>query len=104
MFQGRLRGDSRVSKRSSKGVKREFEGSFKDVLRESVSVCQENLKKASRVFQKCFNEVLFDEVSVAWISSQLPEQKEACFLLVSNNKKYIVVEFVFGKQLKYILV
>ena len=39
MFQGRLRGDSRVSKRSSKGVKREFEGSFKDVLRKFQRKC-----------------------------------------------------------------
>ena len=32
-FQGRLRGVSRVSKRSSKSVQREFGGIFKDVLR-----------------------------------------------------------------------
>ena len=33
VFQGRLRGVSRVSKRSSKSVQREFGGIFKDVLR-----------------------------------------------------------------------
>ena len=48
-----------VSKRSSKGVKREFGGCFKDVLRKfkkkSVSVFKDNLKKSfkgvSRMFQ-----------------------------------------------------
>ena len=49
--QVRLRGDLRVSKRSSKGVKREFEGSFK----ESVCVLQENLKK--KKLQGCFKNV-----------------------------------------------
>ena len=33
----------------------------------------------SRVFQECFNEVLFCNFIVAWISSQLPEQKEGLF-------------------------
>ena len=28
------------------------------------------------MFQECFNEVLFSDFVVAWISSQLPEQKE----------------------------
>ena len=57
-------------------VSKRFGGSFK----ESVSVFQENLKKASKVLQEYFNEVLFDEFVVAWISSQLPEQKEGLFI------------------------
>ena len=41
---------------------------------------QENLKKkASSVFQRVFNEVLFCNFDLAWISSQLPEQKEGLF-------------------------
>ena len=39
MFQGRLRGDSSVSERSTKGVKRQFEDSFKDVLRKFQREC-----------------------------------------------------------------
>ena len=39
VFQGKLRGDSRVSKRSSNGVKREFEGSFKEVRRKFQRKC-----------------------------------------------------------------
>ena len=80
--QGKLWGDLRVSKRSSKGVKMEFGGTFKDVSMYvcSVSMFQDNLKKV-KVFQECFNEVLFDKIFVAWISSQLPEQKEGLFSL-----------------------
>ena len=37
------------------------------------------LKKISKVFLECFNEVLFYDFVVAWISSQLPEQKEGFF-------------------------
>ena len=31
------------------------------------------------VFQECLNEALFCDFVVAWISSQLPEQKEGLF-------------------------
>ena len=31
------------------------------------------------MFQECFNEVWFDEFVVAWISLQLPEQKDGLF-------------------------
>ena len=32
------------------------------------------------MFQECFDEVFFDKFVVAWISSQLPKQKEGFFL------------------------
>ena len=67
MFQGRRRGAPSVSKRSSKGVSMDFQGSFTDVL-SKLQVCLE-----------CVNEVLFYDFVVAWISSQLPEQKEGLF-------------------------
>ena len=76
MVQGRLRGDLRVSKRSSKGVKRELR---------QVQRCFE---EASRVFQEFFNEVLFDKFFVAWISSQLPEQKEGLFRQISAHRSF----------------
>ena len=38
---------------------------------------QENCKKK---FQECFMKILFDDSVVAYISSQLPEQKEGLFL------------------------
>ena len=79
-----MRGDLRVSKRSSKGVKRQLrqvQRCFEEVSKK-VLVCFKTIwKKASRVFQECFNEVLFDTFFVAWISSQLPEQKEGLFYL-----------------------
>ena len=63
-------------KRSFKAVPKTFSGSFK----ERFSVCSRKFeKKASRVFQECFHEILFDKFVVAWISSQLPEQKEGLF-------------------------
>ena len=37
-------------------------------------------KKIPRVFQECFKEVLFCNFVVAWISSQLHEQREGLFL------------------------
>ena len=43
------------------------------------SVFQENFRKVSRVSLECFNYVLFRDFVVAWISSQLPEQKEGLF-------------------------
>ena len=76
MIQGYLKAVQRVLKGSLNAVSKRFGGSFK----ESVSVFQENLKKVSKVLQEYFNEVLFDEFVVAWISSQLPEQKEGFFL------------------------
>ena len=104
VFQGRLRGvprdlqwwfkgASRISKRSSKGVFREFQGSFKDILRKFQgclkkvsSVFQENFKKkVSMVFQEWFNEVLFCNFVFAWISSQLPEQKEGLLSVLGSR-------------------
>ena len=46
------------------------------------------LKKVSREFQECFNEVLFYNFVLAWISSQLPEQKEGLFSTIKVQKKY----------------
>ena len=51
-----------------KGIKKKFKGCFKKIS-----------KKVSSVFLECFNEVLFYDFVVAWISSQLPEQKEGLF-------------------------
>ena len=59
-LQGCFKGASRVSKRSSKGVPRKFQ------------------IKVSMVFQECVHEVLFCDF-VAFISLQLPEQKEGLF-------------------------
>ena len=64
MFQGRLRSDSRVSKRTSRGVKREFEGSFKVVLRKFQRKCvsrklekklQGRFKNVSMKFCSCMD-------------------------------------------------
>ena len=71
MIQGYIKEVQRVL------IKKEFEGSVKDVLGK-FQVCQENLKKASGVFQECFNEILFDKFVVAWIPSQLPSRRRAC--------------------------
>ena len=94
MFQGyfkkRLNGVSRkmegcfkgvlVSERSSKVFSRQFQKCFKEVLRVFKKrlkfISRKFRKKLSRMFQKCSNEVLFCNVVLAWISSQLPEQKE----------------------------
>ena len=56
--------------------------------------CQVCFKKISRVFQECFNKVLFCDFVVAWISSQLPEQKEGLFEhylvnISSKNREYV---------------
>ena len=40
---------------------------------------QGRLFEVFRVFQECFNEVLFCNFVLAWISSQLPEQKGGLF-------------------------
>ena len=69
LIQGNFEG---VYKRSSKGVSREFQGGFKDMLRK----CQVCFKK---MFQECFNDVLLYNFVLAWISSQLPEQMEGLF-------------------------
>ena len=96
VFQGRLigewwfKGALRVSKRSSNGVSREFQGTFKDILKKYQRCFKKISKQVSRVFQECFIEVLFCNFVVAWISSQLPKQKEGLFylefgLLVKNK-------------------
>ena len=76
MVQGRL-----WVSRYLKEVQRMFQGNFRDVFRKF----QGGLKKVSSVFQehfiKCFKGVsrIF---CFAWISSQLPKQKEGLFFLV----------------------
>ena len=67
MIQGYLKKVQRGFKGNWKTVSKTFEGSFK----ESFSV-----------FQECFNEVLFHKFVVAWLSSQLPEQKEGLLMTV----------------------
>ena len=44
-------------------------------------------KKGVSVFQECFNNVLFCDLVVAWISSQLPQQKEGLFYHYVPRKK-----------------
>ena len=61
---------------------------------------QDNLKKASRVFQECFNEVLFDKFFVAWISSQLPEQKEGLFLSQPEERQKLFIELQLPKNME----
>ena len=75
MFLDTFKGASQVSKRSSKGVSREFQDSFKDVLRkfQGCSKKMSSFKGVSRMFQFRF---------VAWISSQLPKQKEGLFVSI----------------------
>ena len=47
------------------------------------------------MFQQSFNEVLFCNIVVAWISSQLPEQKEGLFCLDCSPKTiYLVSDFI----------
>ena len=87
---------------SFNGVSRKIEGYFNGVLsgfqlclkvaqwifkgRFKVVKWQMNFKKishkVSRVFQKSFHEVSFLNFVVAWISSQLPEQKEGLFTII----------------------
>ena len=54
-------------------------------------------KKASSVFQRVFNEVLFSNFDLAWISSQLPEQKEGLFFLMDNNGQTQIYRLVSGQ-------
>ena len=61
-----------------KGIKKKFKGCFKKIS-----------KKVSRVFLECFNEVLFRDFVVAWISSQLPEQKEGLFFYNLSPKLHM---------------
>ena len=72
-------------------MSREFQGSFKDILRVSKKVSivfQENFKKSFKGVStlECFNEILFSDFVVAWISSQLSEQKKGLFGLVLGTK------------------
>ena len=60
---------------SALGRVSKFQRRFKEVLR----VFKGCLKKVSNVFHECFKEVLFCNSIVAWISLQLPEQKEGLF-------------------------
>ena len=57
MVQGRLRGDLRVSKRSSKGVKRELrqvQRCFEEVSKKVLVCVQDNLKKSFMGVSKMF--------------------------------------------------
>ena len=63
---------------SFKGVQRGFQGSFKDVLRKFKG----GLKKVSSVFQENLMKFCC-AIFFAWISSQIPEQKEG--LLTSGQ-------------------
>ena len=105
MFWGRFKGDfqgvSRMFQKSFKGVSRKiygsfesplkvFRGSFKDDLRKiqgwqrKWKLCFMKIsKKVSRVFQESFDEVFFCNFVVAWISLQLPKQKEGLFIAES---------------------
>ena len=82
MFQGRLKGGDSTELqgylKEVQDVSSECQGSFKHFLRKF----QGYLKKVPSVSRKfqCFNEVLFCNFLLAWISSQLPEQKEGLLL------------------------
>ena len=57
-----VQGSFKISKRSSKGVSRQFQRCFKEdsrVLKKVSDVFQENCIKVSRVIQASFNEVYF---------------------------------------------
>ena len=71
------------------GIQENFEWWFKGAsnwFKEVSKRFKESVKCVSRKFhkkfQESFNEVLFCNFVLAWISSQLPEQKEG---LLSNN-------------------
>ena len=66
----------------SKKVSRVFQWSFKWGSR----VFKRSSMGVLGKFQRCFNDVLFCKFVVAWISSQLPEQKEGLFdyLIILN--------------------
>ena len=69
-----------------KEVQTVFQGGFRDVLRKF----QGCLKKVSSVCQVNFKNVLFCNFIVAWISSQLPEQKEGLFTIVLTRAIYFM--------------
>ena len=43
------------------------------------------------MFQECFNEILFCNLVVAWISFQLPKQKEGLFVFVVVDVVVVIV-------------
>ena len=65
---------------------------FKEILKRFKGLFERRSKgisqKVSKVFQKSFDEVLFCNFVVAWISSQLPEQKEG---LIGESQKVLRV-------------
>ena len=58
VFLETFKGASQVSKRSSKGVSRQFQRHFKEVLGVS-SVFKEDFKKSFKGFQESFNKFFF---------------------------------------------
>ena len=75
-----IQGSFNVSKRSSKGVSRQFQKCFKEdsrMLKKVSSVFQENIMKGFKGVSTIF-EVLFCNLVVACISSQLPSIRRAC--------------------------
>ena len=80
MFLEAFNSDSRELQRY---LKKKFKGCFKGVSRQFQRLLgkfQGNVEKVSSVFQENFNKVLFCNFVLAWISSQLPEQKEGLFV------------------------
>ena len=79
-----------VSKRSLKRVSREFQGSFKDILRkfprcfrEESSVFQENLKKkTSSVFQRVLTKFCFAILILHGSHRSYSSRRRACFYLL----------------------
>ncbi len=81
MIQGRFKGIKKKFKGFFKGVSWKFQLRFKEVSR----MFKESVKCVPRKFQIKFQEFSrmfqwsFCNFVVAWISSQLPEQKEGLF-------------------------
>ena len=92
---------SRMLQERFKGVSKKIEGQFQRHSKEVSRAFKESVKwvlkisnKVSRVFQECFNAVLFCNFVLAWISLQLPEQKEGLLL----RKRLNCVLYWYGKS------
>ena len=91
-----------VFKRSSIGVwevLNVFQGFFMEVLRVFQGRLSGFPRNLSRRFKKVY-EVSFLTFVVAWISSQLPEQKEGLFFIKAIKMDIIFPIFMYSKYIK----